>query len=1730
MFFMLFTEKCLMKTWKNALILFLSTLVLTILMPLNAFAEEINPLVISNAADLTMGVPADAVFTQVNQQIAFRFQPPSSGAYYFYALDCEKDGLAAGGAVYEAGALDVPLSEESGKEKGEKSFLIGPVDLQAGQSYYLVAEVVNRGGKTGSYKVGVGQKITITLDAQEGTIGDSHQVDLEAISGYGTIDRQEILVPDIESGEGFVCWKDSSGNSYDTELEFRPAASATLTANYAAKVQVHFTTTFGRYPGGTSDGKLDLSVGSGRTIFLKNYQLNLPDNSKRLISFKNTNTGTVYGLTDKVTIAEETSIEAQFENNPCVTFDANGGSFEDAEDSTAYVEPGSSLVLKRTVNPPSTDQMLTGWKGSDGKTYGPDGVIENVTSDLTMTAVWQPFYTVTLHSNDGTSNGTKGYFGTIGVQTISFRVIQGEAFKFDEEDGYIPPTWSDSSQKEFAEVYYDNPNIEIGQKVDMLHFVPECDITLYAGWNDLVSFTFLTGEGKFPDSFQNDYPENATPTSFKDVCIKGTTFQEVVHGIEKPVSNVAGRSFAGWYIDSNLSQKAEDDFFIERACTFYAKYAEPCTVTFNPVNGSEQGYFEDEADEDGKIRVSVPHGSKGMDEPEKPELDDKLRIFDHWVDAETNTVFDFENEIISGNRELKAVYADAYTVEMHPEPGYWEDDPDDTEIYSLKYKVGDGFALYDCPRPEKAGSIFRGWTTEEGNESKIIPETENEDAYSFINQKHVQPLYPIFSSADQNVPITLNAGEGYFDLEGNPKTVTAYADRKSTLAQIHAANIDNVSRGDEDRGEYWRLKGWMDSEGKAVDPKTEVPKSAATYTAEWVRQYEVEFDVNKEGVSIGSKKTLSVFSDVGESLLTGIVSDYSKTEILDGSVLDNIPAGEKFAGWYTKKKGGEKVDGNYKADQSVTKLTLYALYNEVENVSYGSITVDTVDQDGNKLPDMSFSLVKDQTAIAQYKGPEFTINTSDPEIFSLLPENQNGSEELYLQQTAKPDGYGTKSEVEKKHRVVISKTVKTGTDGKTVNYVIKIENQEKSYSIKNTKKTDTARVDDAVTVNVKDGNDAPLAGASFVLSTDKNGSTAVKNYSGDHFEISTADTELANYLPKGNGASRTLYFLQKSAPEGYEAEDAVYSVRIIVTKVETALDKEKDVFMTTTSYTMTADGQEEIEIVNEKGIHKVHNAVSVRVEDDAEKLLEDVEYGLFSDREGTTKLAGFDGAKFDISTALTGLKNILPAPDGDTTLYLIETKKPVGYEADQTVFEVALWTTSEETATATVITYNISVETESSLTILYKKKTEAETVHGSVTITSKGSDGAAPAATIGLYTDSQATQKIAEYSGANITVSTSEAALAGYLPEAGQVTSLYMKEITAPSGYEQDEDIYPVSISASAEEVKDDAADAFVTKTTYVMTVNGKKSLDIVHSKKEEPSVTPSGEPSVTPSGEPTGTPEEGGETPDSGDPIDVKPDDSGNGTGSGTTPTPAPTVNPSVTPTAKPTPVETLPTKGADGTPVGAGASAKAAAGAIAASNSDEGPKGTKYAPLRLRLKKATKNAITIRWNKVSGATQYIIFGNACGKGKKFKEIGRTGAFNFKVTKLADGKKLAKKKYYKFMVMAVKGSGNGQQVVSTSKTVHITTLGGAYNNYKSVKLNKTKVTLKKGKKFQIKAKAVKRGKKAKAHRKMSYESSNPAVATVSKKGKVKAKKKGTATIYCYAADGTYKKLKVKVK
>ena len=110
-----------------------------------------------------------------------------------------------------------------------------------------------------------------------------------------------------------------------------------------------------------------------------------------------------------------------------------------------------------------------------------------------------------------------------------------------------------------------------------------------------------------------------------------------------------------------------------------------------------------------------------------------------------------------------------------------------------------------------------------------------------------------------------------------------------------------------------------------------------------------------------------------------------------------------------------------------------------------------------------------------------------------------------------------------------------------------------------------------------------------------------------------------------------------------------------------------------------------------------------------------------------------------------------------------------------------------------------------------------------------------------------------------------------------------------------------------------------------------------------------------------------------------------------------------------------------------------------------------------------------------------------------------------------------------------------GGKALATSKVIHVATKGGKVGNSKSVAVTnaaKGKLALKKGKSFTLKVKTTPQSKKLKVkkHRAVAFESSNKKVATVSKKGVVKAKKKGTCYVYAYAQNGACKAVKVTVK
>ena len=194
---------------------------------------------------------------------------------------------------------------------------------------------------------------------------------------------------------------------------------------------------------------------------------------------------------------------------------------------------------------------------------------------------------------------------------------------------------------------------------------------------------------------------------------------------------------------------------------------------------------------------------------------------------------------------------------------------------------------------------------------------------------------------------------------------------------------------------------------------------------------------------------------------------------------------------------------------------------------------------------------------------------------------------------------------------------------------------------------------------------------------------------------------------------------------------------------------------------------------------------------------------------------------------------------------------------------------------------------------------------------------------------------------------------------------------------------------------------------------------------------------------------------------------------------------------------------------------------------------KTTSFRKLMARVTGNTKTSLKLRWNKVKGADGYLIYAKKCaskGSYKKIKTIKKKGTTSY------TQKKLKKGTYYQYKVVAYKTKGNKKYILSTSMPVYATTKGGKYTNPKSVRITKpdrakkkSEVIIKKGKKVQLKAN-IKKGEQAvKEYRKLSYETSNKKIATVSAKGVIKGVRKGTCYVYIYAQNGVYRKVKVTI-
>lgn len=252
--------------------------------------------------------------------------------------------------------------------------------------------------------------------------------------------------------------------------------------------------------------------------------------------------------------------------------------------------------------------------------------------------------------------------------------------------------------------------------------------------------------------------------------------------------------------------------------------------------------------------------------------------------------------------------------------------------------------------------------------------------------------------------------------------------------------------------------------------------------------------------------------------------------------------------------------------------------------------------------------------------------------------------------------------------------------------------------------------------------------------------------------------------------------------------------------------------------------------------HVNHDSITwTKVAKDEEKQLTGAKFKLYSDAAKTIEVAEYTDGNFEIKTNDSVLSEYLPTTNGgSTTLYLVETDAPKGYEASETPYSVvitaAINTELNEADNKFVKTtdYAITINGEESKAIENTKKTSERRVDDSASFTKTDKEGNTLSGA--EFKLKLGDTEIATYTGGEITIATDDEAIADYLPEAGgenNEVKLDLLETKAPAGYVNSKNEYEVTIKATIVEEYDETKDEYITTTTYEIAITDEKGAAV---------------------------------------------------------------------------------------------------------------------------------------------------------------------------------------------------------------------------------------------------------------------------------------------------------------
>lgn len=176
---------------------------------------------------------------------------------------------------------------------------------------------------------------------------------------------------------------------------------------------------------------------------------------------------------------------------------------------------------------------------------------------------------------------------------------------------------------------------------------------------------------------------------------------------------------------------------------------------------------------------------------------------------------------------------------------------------------------------------------------------------------------------------------------------------------------------------------------------------------------------------------------------------------------------------------------------------------------------------------------------------------------------------------------------------------------------------------------------------------------------------------------------------------------------------------------------------------------------------------------------------------------------------------------------------------------------------------------------------------------------------------------------------------------------------------------------------------------------------------------------------------------------------------------------------------------------------------------------------PIFFATGKAQKNSIVVSWRKYPGAAGYDVFWCYCDGSINYKKAGTVKNGKLSMTH----KNLRSNREYKYFVAAYKMVKGRKIYIAKSNEMHVAMKQARTTNAVSIKVNRTTVILKPGKTFRLKCQLTGENRKKKLLSHSSpyrYYTTNSKIATVSQNGVIRAKAKGSCSIYIFLPATVY--------